>query len=591
MLTRAQRAGTAEDGRTPAGQAPRPRPVTGLPALQRLAGNAAVTRAIGERRRGPAVQRIVEDDHPTVPERLGMLPDNLPALASADPEIVVGLHPATGLPQMRLETNPEQSEAYLHWSADGSLAVNQQRHAKEFYARMDVVHRANRRLSESGSKLQLLLGDHTVTNAQGDMLVVVRPLLGGQKGADPLSSYMKLTEHQCVEVAERLLGGALNHAVFRDAAGGSVAAYMGPRGKVGTPRLAQAMTREDGPRTPREAAEAAQGDVVAPPGLEYGLATHRELAPVRESGEAIGVNEHVRPRVGEGLTTQTVPNPDFPGGRGDRTDYSRSDGKARGGRVWDYHFAAVVAESLDGTHHITLENFNRNLWAKEFVEWELLGALHEEFGERLNSLFDELAGIQGLVAEAAVVTVLSTLRLRARQLRDEVVDAAKQQFREFKNEAKKAMGGMWYFKLYGPGPGETFHDRNKGTALNPMTLAVTHVPELFFDGPTAELVPFSEDRLKKIAATAKEHGTPLTVDAYAKGGTVPVARLAEKRARTVMDVLVREGVDPKTVTLNTHARSNARHATVSPSDRPTVYEPPASYTEDGVPEQRARPKP
>ncbi|CAL9650715.1 hypothetical protein SUDANB145_06596 [Streptomyces sp. enrichment culture] len=594
MRMRGQRAGTAADGRAAAPRrADLPGRAAGLLALQRLAGNAAVSRAVGEQRHGapaPAVQRIVKDEHPTVPDQLGIMDDTLPALATSDPLITVGLDPATGMPEVGVRTDTPLSEAYLHWSGDGSLAVNGDQHAKEFYARMEVVQRADRELAASGSRLRLMMGDHAVANTQGDMLVVVRPVLEGQKGADPQNEYLKLTEHQCVEVAERVLGGALNHAVFRNAAGDSVAAYMGPRGKVGTPRLAHAMTRENGPRTPRAAAETAQGDVIAAPGREYGDALYQGAAHTREIAEEIGVNEYARPRVGEGLTTQTVPNPDLPDGQGDRTDYSRRLPKEENNRVWDYHFGAVVASSLDGTHYITLENFNRNLWAKEFAPEDLAYALADRFGDRIRGLIAYLDAQEDLTAERASITILAELRRRAGQLQGEVVAAARQQYREFKNETKNAMGGMWYFKMYGSAPGETFHDKHKQTALNPMTLAVAHIPELFFDGPTAELMPFSRDHLVKIAATAKQSGTPVTVDAYAKGGVVPLAMLAARRARAVGDFLAAQGVDRKAITLKTHARSNARHVTVSPTGRPTVYEPPRAYTEDGVPEQRARRK-
>jgi outer membrane protein OmpA-like peptidoglycan-associated protein len=460
----------------------------------------------------------------------------------------------------------ESKSAVLNWSGDESLAINSRFGAKEFYAVPAVINAANQSLAEAGSPLRLQSSGHSLPNSRGETLSVVRPQLLG--GADVLTSFMRLTQHECVDVAERLLGGSpLTHAVFRGPAGDAVTGEMGLRAS-NLPALADTMISNRPPMTPTNAALDVQGPSPATqPGRGYGEALYRGSRRVAASSQAIGVNEYARARVGEGLTTQTISAPNLANGQADRFDYSR--GRVPEERIWVYHYAPVVVESRDGRDQITLENFNRQAWARSVAEDaadKIANTYEGELRRLLTSLYD--SGVGG--TEQGVQMFAKLLRVRDGELRDRAMVRAREQVTNLERDARNSMGEMWYFKMYEPGGERSFHAQNKDTALNPMTVATTHVQHLTFEPRTDQLTQYAEQQLDRIAAARLTSPTQLLVEGRARGGAVPIRQLAQRRADRVRDELIRRGVLPNRISIRTEPQSDVAFATVTPADRPNV---------------------
>ncbi|HEY0804660.1 MAG TPA: DUF4157 domain-containing protein, partial [Pseudonocardiaceae bacterium] len=414
---------------------------------------------------------------------------------------------ASGQRRLGIGKYGESESARLNWSGDESLAINSRFGAKEFYAVPAVIDAANQSLAEAGSPLRLKSSGHSLRNTRGETLSVVRPQLLG--GADVLTSFMRLTQHECVDVAERLLGGSpLTHAVFRGPAGDAVTGEMGLRAS-NLPALADAMISNRPPTTPTGAARGVQDTPPATqPGRRYGRALYQQDPRVAASAHAIGVNEYARARVGEGLTTQTISAPNLANGEADRFDYSRN--RVPDERIWVYHYAPVVVESRDGRDQITLENFNRQAWARSVAE-QAAHKIADKYEGSLRSLLNSLSA-GGVEGREQGVRMLAALRVRDGELQRQAMARAREQVTNLERDARNSMGEMWYFKMYEPGGQRSFHAQNRDTALNPMTVATTHVQHLTFEPHTDRLTGYAEQQLTRIANARMTSPTQLLVE-------------------------------------------------------------------------------
>ncbi|WP_369386844.1 hypothetical protein AB5J72_03920 [Streptomyces sp. CG1] len=499
--------------------------------LQRTAGNRAATSYVHR------IQRYVDDDGPASPRYDAASGDQLPAFALNEPSVTVTLDEGTFQGTVG-RNGPAAAPVTLSWSNDRTVAMNSAFGAKEFYAVPAVVAAANRSLADAGSYIRLAPGGYSLTNTDGERLVVVRPRRATDLDDVVLTRFMHLVQHECVEVAQKLTGGPLGHAVFRGPDGQGVSSDIGPKGVTGLPRLAGALTSARPPRNPREAARATQSaDPEQAPGEAYGTSLfHREL---RDSEYAIGLNEHARARVGEALTTQTIgskPRADVPG----NFDFSRNRVPAE--RIWVYHYAAVVAESSDGGDQITLENFNRNTLMEQLLR----------------------------AAARQTAEAYATANPGQVMPEEQAVRAARE---VLERETRSAMGDMWYFKMYEPGGARSFHAKNRVTALNPMTVATTTVPHLLFENHSDVLLPNSVALLDRVAPAWQQSAAPIVVEAHARGGPLPVRNLARKRADAVVAHLVGLGIARDRITVRTRAQSDRPMAAVYPADRPEEYVP------------------
>lgn len=522
---RANRVAAAQQSTT-ASAARRPSSTLGagglLTEIQRAAGNRAAAAVVHQ------LQRYTHDTAPTAaPEYDTASGDDLPAFAVvATPTVEVRRDESDRWHGTVGAAHTEPGEVTLSWSDDQSIAMNPQG-AKEFYATREVVDAANRSLTESGSYIRLVLGGHSLTNGRGERLTVVRPRIATAESEPIQAEFMRLVQHECVEVAEKITGGALNQAVFRGPDGKAVTSAIGPRGVSGLPRLAHALASKRPPGTPAEAASVTQGaDPATAPGETYG--TGLRNGTFAGSEQAIGLNEHARAQVGEALTTQSIGNEPAVG-LPDNFDFSRNRVPAE--RIWVYHYAAVVAESGDGKDQVTLENFNRTSLKRRLAEEARLAA------------------------------------------RAHGAEPPAEAMRELDSSLTKSMGDMWYFKMYTPGGDQSFHAKNRSTAINPMTIATTSVPRLYFEDHSDVLRPLSVRALEKAAEGWRASTASLVVEGHARGGIVAPRDLAGKRADAVVAKLVGLGIPRERITVKTRSRSDRPFATVYPADRPEQYVP------------------
>ncbi|MGW4273491.1 hypothetical protein ACWEGQ_14265 [Streptomyces seoulensis] len=138
--------------------------------------------------------------------------------------------------------------------------------------------------------------------------------------------------------------------------------------------------------------------------------------------------------------------------------------------VWNYHFAGVVARSLDGADWVTLENYTRNQNAQRALsqlEGRLIGAYREKTKSLLNS-FRGKEPPQGGLESARVIEMIQ-------KLADTTRNRAMQEYQALGTD-QLAWQGKWFFRLYGSQAGETFHDKQyasgTGDFVNPLTVRV-----------------------------------------------------------------------------------------------------------------------
>lgn len=143
---------------------------------------------------------------------------------------------------------------------------------------------------------------------------------------------------------------------------------------------------------------------------------------------------------------------------------------------WGYHYAGIVARV--GNDAVSLENYNRGT----VKEW----ALDDLYNERI-------ATVQGLRNELETLadagrTIPSVAKLRNQWFRDLVAELQKLgaaatadqiASRNALQQVQTAVQGLevndaslWHFKMYGTGAGQSFHEQWAGSVEDPMTLRI-----------------------------------------------------------------------------------------------------------------------
>ncbi|TDC68255.1 eCIS core domain-containing protein [Streptomyces hainanensis] len=533
VADRVMRAPLPPAGRGPSGSG-------GLPGvqrdIQRTAGDQAATSHV------PRIQRYETGTNPITPELAPDSGDQLPAFAVNSGSVSVTLDQEGAFQGDIARYVEPEGPVTIAWSGDETMAINstKSQQPKEFYAVPEVVGSANRRLATAGSYVRLAQGGHSVTNSRGERLTVVRPRMATDQDDVVRERFMHLVQHECVEVAEKVVGGSLGHAMFRGTGGRGVSGDIGPRGDTGLSPLAAALASRRPPTTPQQAAEAVQGPRPAlDPGEEYG--TRQGVGRLTSYEQSIGINDYARARVGEALTTRTIPA-EPRSGVPEGFDFARNRVPAE--RIWVYHYATVLAESRDGGDQITLENFNRN----SMMESLMRDAARE-------------------VATAYVSANPGSPRMPRREA-EQVANGL------LEREARSAMGDLWYFKIYQPGTERSFHSENRRTALNAMTVATTSVPRLFFEeDSTDRLRPFSLSRLTAVAETWRQSAGQIVVEGHAHGGIIALRGRARLRAEAVARELRTLGIGPERIIIRVRDQSDARFASVYSAEEPEVYVP------------------
>ena len=191
------------------------------------------------------------------------------------------------------------------------------------------------------------------------------------------------------------------------------------------------------------------------PGKTYGLAA---AAGLRGKAKRLGVNEFARPEIGEGFATFSVYSREKDNAPADYTTGVRLPRKAEG--VWGYHHAAVVARSLDGDDWMTLENYRRNYQVSDKIDQHIL----KKFAGAAAAKRKELQGTGKTKAE--IEQALLNFLFSRRDVRDEQAALLKQ--------SDALLPTMWFFRMYGSEPGQSFHEEQakSGGFVNPLTVRI-----------------------------------------------------------------------------------------------------------------------
>jgi hypothetical protein len=191
-----------------------------------------------------------------------------------------------------------------------------------------------------------------------------------------------------------------------------------------------------------------------PPGRGYGRASAR--GGLAGNAQRLGVNEFARPEVGEGFATYSVFSQDKRA-----TDYTTKRGGRERNEVWGYHHAAVVARSLDGKDWMTLENYNRKPQIREKAEEYLV----QKYGRVARKKQTELR-LAGKTPEQIKEGVYEYLT--------QDHEGASRDYQKLMKDSDIPGNAMWFFRMYGSKPGQTFHEQQtaSGTYVNPLTVRI-----------------------------------------------------------------------------------------------------------------------
>ena len=364
-------------------------------------------------------------------------------------------HPVAGLPLLVAD--------------DGSMAIHKtDAEPKEFYADPGVVRRANEQLDDVGSSFRLELSSSESLNVAGEVLYRVRPL-NVRPDKEYADRYEDLLQNICVKMAGEVMGTKGergSEVVLRGDAGlRSFPIHPGTTMDTSiqalTSHLASELTT-----SPEKAAEAVGGPLGDQDIAQSADAYGRQVAQgyMDAMAQSLGINQYIRPKVGEGLATFGNPGTD------PERDYSipvsgTLEPTVRG-ETWGYHFAGVVATSFDGNDFVTLENYNRGIDMEH-----KLSALQERVVARYFSTIG--AWLKNLsIQETDDETVIrDKFKLAAKEVTGQ--EGVKEYFR-LQQEAKP--NAAWFFRMYGTqgGSGHTYHEREavSGEFVNALSVRV-----------------------------------------------------------------------------------------------------------------------
>ena len=255
----------------------------------------------------------------------------------------------------------------LKVSRDNTIAVqNAAGEVKEAYLDATVLQNANQALTALGSQIELGQAGHTVTvpphgAAAQNTLEKVRPIKrAGLPGANAINAdeFPAVVVALCRDAASQILGltgsNYLNNIRLTDSTGATsdvVASASGGLIVKGSQELAEAVAnRQLSLANAVAVVTAGQTNAQVPqPGKAYGRGARKGQLGTPTSD--LGINEDAWAHLGQSYVIQSV----F--AKEGRNYSDRREPKDKTG--FGYHFAAVVAESLDSNDAVTLENYRR----------------------------------------------------------------------------------------------------------------------------------------------------------------------------------------------------------------------------------------
>ncbi|WP_436849080.1 eCIS core domain-containing protein [Streptomyces atriruber] len=339
----------------------------------------------------------------------------------------------------------------LRVAGDGTLAVHDtEREPKEFYATGEVLAASNTELENVNSTYRLEARGPQITvqnpaNPNGSVVLKrIQPVTADNPRNAPESGFANLMKQECIDVARELMGGGKQTEVVLE--GQDAMDWQDSTVDSVANRLADGVGAPDA-ATPKR----------------YGGALRDHGDEMDTAADGLGVNKAAAPVVGEAFTTISL-------GQSDKLDYAESaTPEARPQDIWGFHFAGVAAMSADGQDRVTLENYTRTANSGDALK-ELLPKLVEEFKKKTAI---------PLLRPGGKTPPTSAFEMdRLNKLLRELSGSAAKAGEEFKrlSDAKNEWNSKWFFRMYGSGAGQTFHeqqyDNGRGDFVNPLTLRV-----------------------------------------------------------------------------------------------------------------------
>jgi hypothetical protein len=359
----------------------------------------------------------------------------------------------------------------LKVSADNTVAMQDTPgEAKEAYVDPQVRTNANATLQGRGSPVELGSAGHTVTvnaykGAPQRTLEKVRPKArSDQPHANLINApdFPAVAVAICRDAAERILGGKLTGIQLGGPGGLTVpASTSDPNVVTGTQQLAAAVASRN-----LSLADAAAKMAVAKvpkPGKKYGKATLGDKVGARAN--TLGINDSAWARAGQAYVIQTV----YPEKEADTRNYSDplQPDITQG---FGYHFAAAVAESLDGRDALTLENYRRG--------GEIAAAATRLFAELQRTFADDLAtavsnlGAYRLTDTDKIGAILEYIETNTAPDINTANAKWKQVVGELGNPAS-----LWFFRMVSRDtPNQSFHRQlsSSGYFRSPITFVMVN---------------------------------------------------------------------------------------------------------------------
>jgi hypothetical protein len=369
--------------------------------------------------------------------------------------------------QDREEYNPR-----VYFSDDGTIAINKAkgREAKEFFAIQDVIDKSNDALDTKESAVQLK--GHTKTYIEGaddQKLFRVTPGIK-TKEADPYNfdALASFGTSICIDVAQKVMGNLSGSrgttAIFQQSpkhAEHAESFSVSDTGASEVYKLADFLTQTDSKLTPDNlhAAVSTKKSIEAA-SENYGRQMSSRAMIAR--AEALGINQFANPEVGEGFATfSTRPR--------------------SGKKTWGYHYAGVVAKSLDGKDSITLENYNRAGDLKTAAV-QLYNRMMKENKRVIKNKIRELQRkdypsseerfqLKDLQDRNNISRRLQAVILTLQQNEGKAKDDADKVYKDIMDANT---GAKWFFHMYGSERGQSFHEQaiKSDYFKNPLTLRV-----------------------------------------------------------------------------------------------------------------------
>ncbi|WP_143663839.1 DUF4157 domain-containing protein [Streptomyces sp. rh34] len=336
-------------------------------------------------------------------------------------------------------------------SDDGTLAVHDtDREPKEFYASPDVFKQSVAELKERHSAYTLISAGGGIRTQHGE-LIRIKPVVSGDEKKASASGFADLIKVQCIDVARKVIG---KHAMEIVLQGDSPPmSWSESNGAAIAGRAANSVREKTGDDSDTSVAE------------QYGSGLRKHPDHADDAARELGINNHARPEVGEAFATLSI-------GSDAKIDYATAaEGETSTDRsavdVWNYHFAGVVARSTDRQDWVTLENYTRNQQAQKALH-DLESKLLSEYTQKTKGWFSNREGKtpKGMFESDRITTMIQELANVTRT-------KAQQEYQALGMD-EKAWKTKWFFRMYGSGEGQRFHEQQyksgQGDFVNPLTI-------------------------------------------------------------------------------------------------------------------------